>query len=112
MVYRVFVNLISNSLKFTEKGQIEISDELQDGKVAAMVRDTGVGIEAENLEKIFERFVQKTAATVGIGVGLTICRDIMNLHHGRIFAESEGPGKGAVFKVLFPAAAPFPEPTV
>ncbi|OGW72684.1 MAG: hypothetical protein A2Y02_03065 [Omnitrophica bacterium GWA2_52_12] len=101
MLYRLFSNLIGNSLKFTPRGKIMLRAFLNDGKVRAEVEDTGVGIEPEFLESIFERFVQKTAASLGIGVGLTICRDIARLHEARIWAESEGLGKGAIIKLEF-----------
>lgn len=103
MLYRLFVNLISNSAKFTLEGQITLRSMKESGKILVWVQDTGPGIEKEFLEKVFERFFQKTASTVGIGVGLTISRDIAAIHQGRIWAESEGLGKGAVFKVEFPA---------
>ncbi len=102
MLYRVFVNLISNSAKFTEQGKITVTSRRNGDKILASVTDTGIGIEREFLEKIFDRFVQKTASSTGIGVGLTISRDIVGLHHGKIWAESEGLGKGAAFKVEFP----------
>lgn len=102
MLYRVFVNLIGNSVKFTEKGKISLSSGIKPGRICVEVRDTGLGIEKEFLEKIFERFVQKTASTLGIGVGLTISKDIVRMHEGKIWAESEGLGKGAAFKVEFP----------
>ncbi len=104
MLYRVFVNLISNSLKFTEVGKITVTSRRNGDKILASVSDTGIGIEKEFLVKIFDRFVQKTASSLGIGVGLTISRDIVGLHHGRIWAESEGLGKGAMFKVEFPVS--------
>jgi len=102
MLYRLFVNLIGNSIKFTPKGSIALRSWRDDDLIYAEVRDTGMGIPSEDLEKIFDRFVQKTASSLGIGVGLTISRDIANLHDGNIRAESEGPGKGSVFKVEFP----------
>lgn len=104
MLYRVFVNLISNAIKFTEKGKIQLKAYADDSWVTVVVEDSGIGIEKEDLEKIFDRFYQKTAATVGIGVGLTISRDIAALHQGRIWAESKGPGKGTRFTVEFPRA--------
>lgn len=104
MLYRVFVNLITNSTKFTENGKITVGSRRNGDKILATVVDTGIGIEKDFLEKIFDRFVQKTASSTGIGVGLTISRDIVALHHGRIWAESEGLGKGAAFKVEFAAS--------
>lgn len=103
MLYRLFVNLIGNSVKFTEIGSIEMKSERIENKIRVAVTDSGIGIEKEELERIFERFVQKTASAMGIGVGLTISRDIVTLHQGKVWAESEGLGKGAVFKVEFPA---------
>lgn len=105
MLYRVFVNLIGNSAKFTEKGNITLSSIKKGDKILALVSDTGLGIEKEFLEKIFERFVQKTASSLGIGVGLTISKDIVRMHDGKVWAESEGLGKGASFKVEFPSLA-------
>jgi PAS domain S-box-containing protein len=102
MLYRLFVNLISNSIKFTPTGRIVISSYTEVGCVMGEVRDTGIGIAKDDLERIFERFVQKSASSTGIGVGLTISRDIAALHQARIWAESEGVGKGAAFKVQFP----------
>lgn len=102
MLYRLFVNLIGNAVKFTSRGKITVHADRTEGHVLVTVRDTGIGIEKEDLGKIFGRFFQKTAATAGIGVGLTISRDIAVLHEGRIWAESEGLGKGALFRVEFP----------
>ena len=101
MLYRLFVNLITNATKYTPKGHIKVTSALRDGHVTAEVEDTGIGIEEKDLKTIFDRFVQKTASSVGIGVGLTISRDIAILHHARIWAESEGLGKGSIFKVRF-----------
>lgn len=105
MLYRVFANLITNATKFTPDGVIAVSSSLRGNDICVEVADTGIGIEEESLEKIFEAFFQKTPSTPGIGVGLTISREIVVLHEGEIWAESEGPGKGSVFKVIFPSYA-------
>lgn len=102
MLYRLFVNLIQNAMRYTDVGKIVIENGIEDGQIRVRIKDTGMGIEEDSLEKIFEPFVQKTAASPGIGVGLTICRDITALHQGRIWAESAGLGKGAVFHVELP----------
>lgn len=102
MIYRVFVNLIGNATKFTEKGKIKLKSIKNGEAVLVSVIDTGMGIDGEDLEKIFDRFYQKTASSMGIGVGLTISRDIVRMHGGKIWAESAGAGKGAIFKVEFP----------
>ena len=72
MLYRLFLNLIGNSVKFTEIGSITLRSGLEDGFIRVHVTDTGLGIEKGDLERIFDRFVQKTASSMGIGVGLTI----------------------------------------
>jgi PAS domain S-box-containing protein len=101
MLYRLFVNLIQNAIKYTPKGAIKVFSCRKGPNIMAEVRDTGIGIEEKDLKTIFDRFVQKTAASVGIGVGLTISRDIAILHHAKVWAESEGLGKGSTFKVKF-----------
>lgn len=103
MLYRVFVNLITNAAKFTPDGSITITSSVRGNDVFADVADTGIGIEPENLQRIFEAFFQKTPSTLGIGVGLTISKEIVALHEGEIWAESEGAGRGSVFKVVFPS---------
>ena len=103
MLYRVFTNLISNSIKFTpDGGKITISSLRKGSEVCAQVTDTGVGIERESLRKIFDAFFQRTPSSLGIGVGLTISKEIVLLHDGDIWAESEGLGTGSTFKVTFP----------
>jgi len=101
MLYRLFVNLIGNAIKYTPQGVIEVKSYARGPNFFVEVSDSGIGIETHDLETIFERFVQKTASSVGIGVGLTISRDIAALHGAKIWAESAGIGKGAVFKVKF-----------
>jgi two-component system, OmpR family, phosphate regulon sensor histidine kinase PhoR len=103
MLYRVFVNLIMNATKFTPDGTITIASSIRGSDIFAEVADTGIGIEPENLQRIFEAFFQKTPSTLGIGVGLTISKEIVALHEGEIWAESEGAGQGSVFKVVFPS---------
>jgi len=103
MLYRVFVNLITNATKFTPDGSITIASSIRGNDVFAEVADTGIGIEPENLQRIFEAFFQKTPSTLGIGVGLTISKEIVALHEGEMWAESEGAGHGSVFKVVFPS---------
>ena len=105
MLYRVFVNLITNAIKFTPDGAITLTSSSRGNDVFAEVADTGIGIEPENLQKIFEAFFQKTPSTIGIGVGLTISKEIVALHEGEIWVESEGAGQGSVFKVVFPSCS-------
>lgn len=102
MLYRVFSNLISNAIKFTPEGKITVTSSVRGADIYVEVADTGIGIEEQSLKKIFDPFFQKTPSTLGIGVGLTISREIVSLHEGEIWAESEGPGKGSTFQVVFP----------
>ncbi|MFA5167967.1 MAG: ATP-binding protein [Candidatus Omnitrophota bacterium] len=103
MLYRVFINLITNATKFTPDGGITVTSAIRGNDVFAEVADTGIGIEPENLQKIFEAFFQKTPSTLGIGVGLTISKEIIALHEGEIWAKSEGAGRGSVFEVVLPS---------
>ena len=103
MLYRVFVNLITNATKFTPDGGITVVSSIRGNDVFVEVADTGIGIEPENLQRIFEAFFQKTPSTLGIGVGLTISKEIVALHEGEIWAESKGAVQGSVFKVVFPS---------
>lgn len=104
---QVMLNLISNALKFTDKGQIVVSLKLpketsDKDKVCMSVRDTGIGIPVTKLEAIFESFTQADTSTTrrygGTGLGLTICRHLVTLMNGRIWVESEE-GKGSEFFV-------------
>ncbi len=103
MLYRVFSNLISNAIKFTPDGKITVASSLRGNDVCAEVRDTGLGVEPENLKRIFDAFFQKTPSTLGIGVGLTISKEIVALHEGEMWAESDGIGRGSTFKIVFPS---------
>jgi len=109
-ISQVFLNLLSNAIKFsTEAGEITIT--VRKGKrgfLIVEVRDTGVGIPAEDLEKIFDRFYRAHEEAggdpaSGTGIGLTIVRDILRLHGCTIRADSR-PGEGAVFTLTLPQA--------
>jgi PAS domain S-box-containing protein len=106
---QVVYNLLSNALKFTPRGgRIEVSAEREGGEVRFAVRDTGIGIRAEDLGKLFEPFSQvhdpSERAPHGTGLGLYISRGILELHGGRITAASPGLGQGATFTCALPAA--------
>ncbi len=103
MLYRLFSNLIVNAMKFTPEGGIGVASFKRDGKIRVEVADTGVGLDKDDLKRVFDRFFQKTPATEGMGVGLALVREIAVLHGGEIWAESTGAGKGATFIVEFPA---------
>lgn len=106
----VFVNLLLNAIRFTPReGEITVTVKDCKDEVMVSVVDTGKGIAAENLEKIFEVFYQEedhmTRRYGGLGLGLSIARGLVGLHGGRIWAESEGLGKGAAFRVVLPKLA-------
>jgi signal transduction histidine kinase/DNA-binding response OmpR family regulator/CHASE3 domain sensor protein len=103
---QVLKNLLSNALKFTERGEVTFSiDRADDGRLAFAVRDTGIGIAAEQQQIIFEPFRQGDGTTNrkygGTGLGLSISRELVRLLGGEIQLSSEA-GKGSVFTVLLP----------
>jgi two-component system, OmpR family, phosphate regulon sensor histidine kinase PhoR len=103
---QVLVNLIHNSVKFTSPGgSIYLSAGEDESFVRFSVRDTGVGIPAEDLLRIFERFfrVDRSRAGGGTGLGLSIARHIVDAHGGKIWAESEE-GRGSTFFFTIPIA--------
>lgn len=116
----VLTNLLGNAIKFTPAGgRVLISAQAMNAQVKVSVTDTGIGIPAEHLEKIFDRFYQVeshlTRRHGGMGLGLAIARVMVELHGGRIWAESVE-GKGSSFSFLLPlagprATAPFTQPT-
>ncbi|MEW5774594.1 MAG: cache domain-containing protein [Thermodesulfobacteriota bacterium] len=109
--HQVLLHLLGNALKFTDAGRITLSVRPGDNAVEFAVRDTGPGIPAESLEKIFAPFTQLgdvlTGKPRGTGLGLALCRSIVALHHGRLWAES-APGQGSVFRFTLPLAGETP----
>lgn len=106
MIERVLLNLLSNCLKFTnEDGKINIMTDKDSHYVYIKVKDNGIGIEKENLDRVFNSFTQENKTLVreheGAGIGLTISRKIVRLHGGDIEAKSEV-GKGAEFIIKLP----------
>jgi PAS domain S-box-containing protein len=113
---QVLTNLVSNAMKFTEKGSITISSRKIENAIRVSVVDTGCGIKPEDLSKLFRQFSQvgtgHTRKTGGTGLGLVISKDIVEKHGGRTWVESEF-GKGTTFHFLLPiktAAKPDPSP--
>jgi signal transduction histidine kinase/ligand-binding sensor domain-containing protein len=102
---QVVINLISNAVKFTEKGKVICRAERKDSEIFISVSDTGIGISAEDQPKVFEKFTQVgdslTDKPKGTGLGLTICKEIVEHHGGRIWVESEL-GKGSTFSFALP----------
>ena len=99
-IRRILINLISNSIKFTEKGNIDINCVEHEDTVEFSVKDTGIGIKASELEVIFEKFHQidysSTREYEGIGLGLSIVKQLVELHNGTVSVESTF-GEGATF---------------
>ncbi len=104
-VRQILYNLISNALKFTEHGEVRVTAARTDDALALMVADTGLGIAADLLGVLFEKFAQADASTTrrygGTGLGLAICRELAQLMGGEIDVESRA-GEGARFLVKLP----------
>lgn len=109
-IRQVIWNLLSNAVKFTPpEGRISIRLARRSGHICIEVADTGKGIDPRFLPYVFERFRQADATAHrqqgGLGLGLSISRQLIELHGGTICAESAGPGLGAVFRVTLPLAS-------
>ncbi|WP_439624898.1 PAS domain S-box protein [Gemmata sp.] len=116
---QVLSNLLTNSAKYTERGgRIWLAAEPRAGAVAVTVRDTGIGIPAEALPRVFDMFSQVDRSTErstgGLGIGLALVKGLVEMHGGTVAARSEGQGRGSEFTVTLPAleppAAPEPAP--
>lgn len=110
---QVFLNLLTNAAKYSEPGgRIRLSAVRDGGEVVVHVRDAGIGIPAAALPHIFEVFVQVDSewrrAQGGMGIGLSLVKEFVELHGGRVEAHSGGPGKGSEFVVRLPAEAVSP----
>ena len=104
-IREVIVNLIENAVKFLgaqKEPVIRIGVEMQGTIPVFFVQDNGIGIDPRYLERIFNLFERLDVSTHGTGIGLTIVRRIIEVHGGKIWAESEGAGKGTTFKFTLP----------
>ena len=104
-LHQILYNLIGNAVKFTATGMVVVSAELEDDHVVICVRDTGAGIEGKDLTRIFEPFEQTDVGELqwGAGLGLTVTRQLVVLHQGKMWVDAE-PGKGSRFFFTLPAA--------
>lgn len=108
-VAQVLTNLLGNALQYTPPGgRVSVRARHADGEVAVAVTDTGIGIPAEHLPYVFDRFYRvdrsRHRGRGGTGIGLTIAKALVELHGGRIWAESPGPGQGSTFTFTLPVA--------
>ncbi len=105
---QVLINLFSNAIKFTEEGSVTCRARRAGGAIEVGVTDTGIGIDEEDLPKVFEQFKQVgdtlTDKPKGTGLGLPICKEIVEHHGGRIWVQSE-PGQGSTFSFTLPIPA-------
>ena len=110
---QVLFNLVGNALQYTpEGGQVTITARRQGDEVQVSVLDTGIGISAEHLPHVFDRFYRadrsRSRGSGGSGIGLTIARHLIEAHGGRIWADSPGLGKGSTFIFTLPVAKSHP----
>ena len=112
---QILVNLLNNAAKYTDiGGHIELSVTCEgERNLRISVKDNGNGIEPHMLGKIFESFVQSSDSNSGLGIGLSLTRRLVGLHGGRVWAQSEGLGKGSEFTVVLPGVRrPQPAPAL
>jgi signal transduction histidine kinase len=115
-IMQIFTNIFENACKYTQPGgTIKLEVYAEKSQVIVLIEDNGIGIEPENLENIFETFSQiKTMgqpSISGIGIGLSLCRNLVNLHNGHIKAHSAGLGQGSKFIVTIPLCSNINAPT-
>ena len=108
-IAQVISNLLTNAARYTpEGGRIALKAERRGSEVEVCVTDSGYGIPHERLESIFDMFMQLESPVAkpagGLGIGLSLARGLVALHHGTIEARSEGPGQGSEFRVRLPAS--------
>ena len=107
---QVVSNLLTNAAKYTEPGgHITLEAHPEGGEIVLTVKDNGIGISGELLPRVFEMFTQERQAADrsrgGLGLGLTIVRNLVELHGGTVQADSQGLGKGSTFRVRLPLAS-------
>jgi signal transduction histidine kinase len=104
-------NVVENAVKYSPRGgRIRLGGAVFDGEVRLWVRDEGIGVPREERERIFERFhrvdTRLSRETPGVGMGLYICKVIVEAHNGRVWVESEGSGRGSTFVISLPLVRP------
>jgi len=105
-IQNVILNLIDNAIKYTPEGGVEISMSQKENDLVFCVKDSGIGISPETSKELFKKFVRSEEGrhvnTNGTGLGLYIAKSIVEAHHGKIWAKSEGVGKGSQFFISLP----------
>jgi signal transduction histidine kinase len=99
-IFEVISNLLSNAIKFTEEGEVVVVLDEKDGQAIVSVRDTGSGIAPEIYPNLFTKFTTKSEK--GTGLGLFIAKNIIEAHGGKIWAENNSDGRGAMFTFILP----------
>jgi signal transduction histidine kinase len=98
----VILNLVDNAIKFTPlNGEVSIGVKVKNDHVVVSVKDTGIGISQEDMPKLFVKFFQVDHSVPGAGLGLSICKAIVEAHGGKIWVESQA-GKGSTFSFTLP----------
>jgi two-component system OmpR family sensor kinase len=109
LLRQLFTNLIDNAIKFTEQGSVSVAVAVAEDEATVTISDTGIGIEEEALERVFDRFFRTDASrnrsVPGTGLGLAIVRSIARIHGGRVTAGRR-PGGGTTFDVCLPTLTP------
>ena len=101
---QVLANLLNNAARYTDpRGRLSLSVTASGGGVEFAVKDNGRGIPQELLPRVFDLFVQEREGGGGLGIGLTLVKQLVGMHEGRVEAHSEGSGKGSEFRVWLPA---------
>ena len=105
-IRQAILNLIDNAIRYTKKGKIEISFQKKPNSILISIKDTGEGLSKKEQKEIFEGFIRGSAGTTffieGVGLGLHVAKKYVQLHQGKIWAESPGKGKGSTFYVELP----------
>ncbi|NVN96742.1 hypothetical protein HXX01_00620 [Candidatus Nomurabacteria bacterium] len=99
-IRQIVINLIDNSVKYTKEGEVSVSVRNKGDKVVFCVKDTGMGMTEEIKESLFQKFSRGEGAkmnSTGTGLGLYLAKQIVEAHNGRVWVESDGPGKGSSF---------------
>ena len=108
---QMVANLLSNAARYTDPGghiRLSARRDPDTRQISFVVKDDGHGMKPEVVERVFDMFVQEHAGGGGLGIGLTLVRQLSEMHGGEVFGRSDGPGKGSEFEIRLPEAGPAP----